>query len=335
MDGQAQAVPAGWYPDPLTPGQERLWDGFKWLEWTRLHDPNRQEPNPAGWRTDPNNLMFERLWSGDQWTDQRRQTADIGDPGRKTAKAIYLDPNPPRPLAKLGVIAGLLLFATICANIAVIVATQRYIGYETDLINGANPGLNRIRNAIDSAQAANGFLLLALLVTGVFFIAWFYRAYRNLPRQGMTELRFGPGWAIGSWFIPIFAFFRPKAIANDIWKGSESFATPSSSWRNGRVAPLVNWWWGLWVSGSILGTIGGQIIRHANSSVTQLTIRDGMENERFGLYIVQLSSVLLIVSAILAIVFIRRVSAMQDGPKTSAQHQFVSSAPASFGPPSG
>jgi hypothetical protein len=47
----------------------------------------------------------------------------------------------------------------------------------------------------------------------------------------------------------------------------------------------VNWWWGFWVSGSVLGTIGSQVIRHANSSEDAFAVRNALENERFGLYI--------------------------------------------------
>ena len=34
------------------------------------------------------------------------------------------------------------------------------------------------------------------------------------------HLRYGTGWAIGAWFIPIFNLFRPKQIANDIDRAS-------------------------------------------------------------------------------------------------------------------
>jgi hypothetical protein len=39
------------------------------------------------------------------------------------------------------------------------------------------------------------------IATGVFFLFWFHRAYRNLPSLG-GERRYGTGWAIGSWFVP-------------------------------------------------------------------------------------------------------------------------------------
>jgi hypothetical protein len=39
-----ESIPAGWYPDPSTPGQERWWDGAAWSEAVR---PVQAPPPPA------------------------------------------------------------------------------------------------------------------------------------------------------------------------------------------------------------------------------------------------------------------------------------------------
>jgi len=79
----------------------------------------------------------------------------------------------------------------------------------------------------DTRQAVIGLAQTGLQIAlYVAFIMWFYRAYSNLPRLGVTGgLRFGPGWAIGAWFVPFLNLVRPKAIANDIWKGSDPRST--------------------------------------------------------------------------------------------------------------
>ena len=64
-----------------------------------------------------------------------------------------------------------------------------------------------------------GFALLA--VTAIAFIWWFHAAYRNSAARGTWKLRFTSRWAIGAWFVPILAFWRPKQIADDIWRASE------------------------------------------------------------------------------------------------------------------
>ena len=62
------------------------------------------------------------------------------------------------------------------------------------------------------------------IATGVFFLFWFHRAYRNLPALG-GDRRYGTGWAIGSWFVPFLNAWRPKQIVNDIWRESGARTT--------------------------------------------------------------------------------------------------------------
>ncbi len=33
-----------------------------------------------------------------------------------------------------------------------------------------------------------------------------------------TERRYGHGWAIGGWFVPILNFWRPMQVVNDVWR---------------------------------------------------------------------------------------------------------------------
>jgi hypothetical protein len=102
-------TPAGWYPDPENPGQERYWTGEAWTDQRRapagetpqkgsggvrkrlkqaLENPGEtgklivqggssepEEPQSAatGWYPDPENADLERRWDGEQWTEERRQ----------------------------------------------------------------------------------------------------------------------------------------------------------------------------------------------------------------------------------------------------------------------
>jgi len=38
-DGAGQETPAGWYPDPDSPGQQRYWDGSEWTDKTMDNTP--------------------------------------------------------------------------------------------------------------------------------------------------------------------------------------------------------------------------------------------------------------------------------------------------------
>ena len=81
----------------------------------------------------------------------------------------------------------------------------------------------------------------ALVLTAIVFLVFFHRAYSNLATLGAAERRYTPGWAVGSWFIPILSLFRPKQIANDIWRGSDGSPVPA----------VFHWWWALWLVGGI------------------------------------------------------------------------------------
>jgi hypothetical protein len=86
--------------------------------------------------------------------------------------------------------------------------------------------------ALESRLSLMGFAALVLVITGVLagglFIWWFHRAYKNLASLGATGLRYGAGWAIGGWFIPLANLVLPKRIANDLWRASDP-ALPAKS----------------------------------------------------------------------------------------------------------
>jgi hypothetical protein len=105
-------------------------------------------------------------------------------------------------------------------------------------------------DANDLRQAAIGVTQLVLLAVAAFlFIRWFHRAYKNLPALGAGELRFRPGWAIWGWFVPVLGLWRPKQIANDIWRASDPDLPPdqASAWRGASVPAVFLFWWGLFV----------------------------------------------------------------------------------------
>jgi uncharacterized protein DUF4328 len=109
-------------------------------------------------------------------------------------------------------------------------------------------------NATDDRQAAIGGAQFALLiVTAVLFIRWFKRAYENVDALGRIR-RFGTGWAVGSWFVPILNLWRPKQIANDIWS--------ASGWSPGGLMTL---WWVLFVISNWVGGVAGRLLLQADT----------------------------------------------------------------------
>ena len=110
----------------------------------------------------------------------------------------------------------------------------------------------------DRTAAAGGIGLLCLISTTVVWIVWFRRAYRNLPRLAGAELRFRPGWAIVSWFVPILNLFRPKQMANDVWRACDPAPQPGVAVEDRPVAPLLDLWWTAWIVAGFLGNLDGR-----------------------------------------------------------------------------
>jgi hypothetical protein len=101
-------------------------------------------------------------------------------------------------------------------------------------------GQQVILEATPSSDFA-GVGLAAFILTSIVFLVFFHRAYSNLTTLGPNEKRWSAGWSVGSWFIPILCIFRPKQMANDIWRGSDGSPVPA----------VFNWWWAFWLLGGL------------------------------------------------------------------------------------
>jgi hypothetical protein len=94
--------------------------------------------------------------------------------------------------------------------------------------------------ANDPIQGIIGLLQSGLgIVTGITFLKWIYRAYKNIQGFGAEGLRFSPGWAVGYYFIPILSLIRPVQVMSEIWRASDdpkNWPRRSGSWL------IVSWW---------------------------------------------------------------------------------------------
>jgi hypothetical protein len=158
-------------------------------------------------------------------------------------------------------------------------------------------------DASDTRQAIVGFVyLLGLVVAAVFFIRWFHAAYANLTALGQ-QLRFGPGWAIGSWFVPVLNLWRPKQIANDIWSGSapEAPSFGASGWKDVSAPQLLAWWWAAWLGSSFLSNVA------ARAWFDKKTAEDIRSADWLDLA----ANLIGVIGVVLAIVVVRRVTERQ------------------------
>jgi hypothetical protein len=100
----------------------------------------------------------------------------------------------------------------------------------------------------DPMQGIVGVLQAGLgLVSGIVFLRWVYRAYKNIQGFGAEGLRFSPGWAVGYYFIPFLSLIRPAQVMSEIWRVSQD----PQNWMRRRGSWLVGTWWALFLSYSV------------------------------------------------------------------------------------
>ena len=82
---------------------------------------------------------------------------------------------------------------------------------------------------------------------------WMFRIAQNHGRLGRT-LRWGPGWAIGGWFLPPCLYVIPTLMLQESWKASDPSVEPGSDrWKASSSAPLIWVWFVLY---SVVGLVG-------------------------------------------------------------------------------
>lgn len=164
-----------------------------------------------------------------------------------------------------------------------------------------------IANDDRQAVAALAYLAFYLLAV-VTFIRWFSLAYRNLEALGAYGLRYGHGWSIGAWFVPILNLFRPKQIANDIWRASnpELPAQQGALWKDGPVPLFLLGWWLLWVVSNWVFQVYGRLALGA----------DTVAQDRTATQVDLVGEVIEILAALAAAVVVRRTTRRQDDRAT-------------------
>lgn len=81
----------------------------------------------------------------------------------------------------------------------------------------------------------------ATLAAAILTIIWMYRIaanHRALHRTG----RWGPGWAIGGWFLLPTINVIPYLMFRELWKASDPEVPVGGDWRSGSVSPVVTAW---------------------------------------------------------------------------------------------
>jgi Domain of unknown function (DUF4328) len=115
----------------------------------------------------------------------------------------------------------------------------------------------------DPIQGVVGLLQLGLgIVTGITFLKWIYRAYKNIQGFGAEGLRFSPGWAVGYYFIPILSLIRPVQVMSEIWRASDD----PKNWQGRPGSWLIASWWTLFLLYTGITQVSVEIAMQASTN---------------------------------------------------------------------
>ncbi|MFD3308989.1 protein kinase [Streptomyces sp. NPDC058694] len=136
------------------------------------------------------------------------------------------------------------------------------------------------------------FVGIAVVILWAF---WFQRSRLNAEAFAPGRIRHASGMAAGSWFIPVVNFYMPKQIGNDIWTATTGRPSGAGRW-------LLHTWWWFWLAYSLA---------YLNDSWAGWYDRDFVVAATDTIVTSQAANVIGIVTALLAILFVRRLTNLQ------------------------
>ncbi|MEO3753485.1 DUF4328 domain-containing protein [Streptomyces sp. B6B3] len=204
--------------------------------------------------------------------------------------------NSPQGLAKA---LTVLLTVSIVVFLITVATGANYAGVLGDVEDGTLTSLSEYDDAADTYSGTALLGSLAMLATGIVFIIWFHRTRVNAEVFDAAGQRKKRGWAIGGWFVPIVNLWFPKQIANDVWRASAPYGPDQ-----GRG--VLNAWWTLWIISLVASSASFRI--DTDNTIDNQEELDAVQRE---VNLGMLSDLVGIAAAILAILFVRRLTARQ------------------------
>ena len=140
---------------------------------------------------------------------------DLASPTTNSSRPAFRDPTTRARFAAgwIGVTGTILSIQLV----EYIYLALRYGGGENLTFAASDAGLD----TIDLGLAL--LVFVAFIGSAFTFLRWMARAYANVRSLGYLP-RYGNGQAIWTWFVPVLNLWRPKQLANDVWRVGEPAA---------------------------------------------------------------------------------------------------------------
>lgn len=186
-----------------------------------------------GWFPDPMSPFMVRWWDGQAWTTEVRPGGGGPDPAADVADEAKAGRMATRALWAGAIVYAGRMFMT------VVLVRKFWPAFRSWLDTPAPRDRFVMPSGVTGLNALSQLFSIGILVVGVLFLIWFYKAAVLAAKVGLPH-RLGSAWAIAGWIVPVVNLWFPYQSAVDL-------LPPGSAGRS-----KVKQWWALWIT---LGTL--------------------------------------------------------------------------------
>ena len=244
----------------------------------------------------------------------REPTANKGEPQLSRASNSFVSPD---RLGKLA-IAGLAIVVFFRIWEAILEFTYQK---QMNLVSqGQRVGKDEINSNLSLLATSSKIALFFVGLTGIFFLLWFRRAYKNLEVFRIEGLRSTSAQAVGFFFIPFVNFIYPLRNAQEIWRASDP-EIGSKEWQKTSKSRFVYCWWFSYIISGLITILVMSGVSSVNHNIVASRNNGELTADSARLFAGQLSFwirfgifgvLLTVVAALFAVQMIRKINERQN-----------------------
>jgi|WetSurMetagenome_2_1015567.scaffolds.fasta_scaffold37786_2 hypothetical protein len=157
--------------------------------------------------------------------------------------------------------------------------------------NNFAPGVD-VEEVLLASDLVNLFISIIhvtfLIILGVTFLRWIYRANLNLRILSSAQMKFTPGWSVGWYFIPFANLYKPYQAMKEIWTVAH---------RGMRIDNfLLYWWWAFWIISNFAGKIAFKLavsaVKAGNAQSYKLSAIADFASDGFDIFLTYIALLL-------------------------------------------
>jgi hypothetical protein len=157
--------------------------------------------------------------------------------------------------------------------------------------------------------------MVLVFAAAIPFIVWFHRARANADVMAPGPHNLGKGLAIGGWFIPLAMAVIPLIVTYDTWKAGAAASSAEAGPSRPPHVLLWGWWLTFWAGFMLSGRMLTTGVYASDVQSGEATAAEFFDAAQRSCVFGVVSGLCTLVSAVLAILVVRRITAMQSDPR--------------------